>query len=171
MEKSEIIKEFLQKANINNVYIYQEVLNGNLDITDTIVKNAVTQPTIYQELFDKYWKDVVETVDSITTTETITETTTETTVEDTVEDTDNDDTNDIKFTIDDKEYVYKGDPKNTITTAFKSLKIKGVVYNGDAAISTKETIDTLAGLTLSKTKVEITEPSETTGISETTEEA
>lgn len=162
MEKSEIIKEFLQKANITNVHIYQEILDGKLDITDDVVKNAVTQPSIYQELFNKYCKNINNNVlETESTQEPTTEPTTET--EKIVEDNDNNDTNDIKFNIDDKEYVYKGDPKNTIAVAFKSLKIKGTVYNDDTTVSVKESIDTLAGLTLTKTKPETTaEPVETT---------
>lgn len=166
MEKSEIIKEFLQKANITNVHIYQEILNGKLDIMDDVVKNAVTQPSIYQELFNKYCKSIDNNIlETESIQETLTEPTTEPTTESEkiVEDNDNDDTNDIKFNIDDKEYVYKGDPKNTIAAAFKNLKIKGTVYNDGTTVSVKDSIDTLVGLTLTKTKPETTtESAETT---------
>ena len=167
MEKSEIIKEFLQKANITNVHIYQEILNGKLDIMDDVVKNAVTQPSIYQELFNKYCKSIDDNV--LETTENTQEAAIESATESEkiVEDNDNDDTNDIKFNIDDKEYVYKGDPKNTIASAFKNLKIKGTVYNDGTAVSVKDSIDTLTGLTLTKTKPETTTESAETA--ETTE--
>lgn len=150
MEKNELIKEFLQKANITNIHIYQGVLNGVLDINDEVVRNAVTQPRVYQELYKNVVTEMVEPAS--VTPEVPVEEVDSKTVE--PEADDQNDSNDISFTVDGTEYIYKGNPNNTIATAFKNLKIKGAVYNGAETVNTKDAATTLAGLVLSKTKLE-----------------
>lgn len=143
MKKFQSVEEFIKCARITNVNVCQGLLDGKINVDDDVVKNSITQPSIYQSIY-------CDAAENILTTN----------VEEVTQDVhdDNDVSNDITFTIDDKMYTYKGQPDNTIASAFKSLKIKGTIYNGDDAVDTSLAISSLNGVsTLSKTKTVIDE--------------
>lgn len=143
MKKFQSVEEFIKCARITNVNVCQGLLDGKINLDDDIVKSSITQPSIYQSIYCCGTKDTTAVM-----------------VEEVTQDVhdDNDDSNNITFAIDGKTYTYKGQPSNTIASAFKSMKIKGTIYNGNEAVDTSLTISSLNGVnTLSKTKVAIDE--------------
>ena len=152
------VDELIDHKFITDASIATALKNGDINLNNEYVKDSITQPTIYQNVYGSDEETEVEvdndnspttiepvakTIADEPTTEIAADTNNETEVEVEV-DNDNDPTNDVVFTVDNVEYRWEGSLTSKISTVFNKL---GIVYNGDD-IKLTDKISTLAGMSL-----------------------